>query len=227
MAPFGFVNASVPTSARSRAAVARVEPKLEQSLSKLGLTLGSPVYIRIFKEPRVLELWMQKGRKYRLFRTYDICKFSGGLGPKLKEGDGQAPEGCYTVTPEQMNPNSRYHLSFNLGFPNDFDRYHRRTGSALMVHGSCVSIGCYAMGDEAIEEIWTLCVRALESGQTSFQVHCFPFRLSQTNLKRHRDDQWAEFWEELEAVYQAFEERRLPPTVGIERGKYKVRNPEK
>ena len=220
-------SAEVPSSTRSREVVHRVEPRLNGELEKLGLTNGSPVFIRIFKEPAKLELWMEKGPKYRLLRTYDICKFSGGFGPKLKEGDGQAPEGCYTVTARQMNPNSSYHLSFNLGFPNEFDRHHRRTGSALMVHGKCASIGCYAMGDEAIEEIWTLCVRALEKGQRSFQVHCFPFPLTASNLKRNEANAWIEFWKELEPVYLMFEKTRVPPRVIVREGKYEVETGEK
>jgi murein L,D-transpeptidase YafK len=214
--------AEVPSSTRSRGVVDRVEPRLKGELQKLGLTNGSPVFIRIFKEPAKLELWMEKGPKYRLFRTYDICKFSGGFGPKLKEGDGQAPEGCYTVAARQMNPNSSYHLSFNLGFPNEFDQHHRRTGSALMVHGKCASIGCYAMGDEAIEEIWTLCVGALEKGQGSFPVHCFPFPVTASNLKRHEANEWIEFWKELEPVYSMFEKTRVPPRVVVRQGKYEV-----
>ena len=218
----GSVRAEVPSSARSREVVSRVEPRLKGELQKLGLTNGSPVFIRIFKEPAKLELWMEKGPKYRLFRTYEICKFSGGLGPKLKEGDGQAPEGCYSVAARQMNPNSSYHLSFNLGFPNAYDRHHRRTGSALMVHGKCASIGCYAMGDEAIEEIWTLCARALEKGQGSFPVHCFPFPLTASNLKRQEANAWIEFWKELEPVYSMFEKTRVPPRVIVRQGKYEV-----
>ncbi len=223
----GAVRAEVPSSARSREVVSRVEPRLRGELQKLGLAIGSPVFIRIFKEPAKLELWMEKGATYHLFRTYDICKFSGSLGPKLKEGDGQAPEGCYSVAAGQMNPNSRYHLSFNLGFPNAFDRQHQRTGSALMVHGACASIGCYAMGDEAMEEIWTLCVRALEKGQKWFSVHCFPFPLTAGKIERHQADRWIGFWKELEPVYLMFEKTRIPPRVGVRQGKYKVEAGEK
>ena len=122
-----------------------------------------------------------------------------------------------------MNPNSGYHLSFNLGFPNEYDRHHGRTGSALMVHGACVSIGCYAMGDEAIEEIWTLCLRALEKGQGSFQVHCFPFPLTAANLKRHEGNAWIAFWRELEPVYSMFEKTRIPPRMIVRHGKYEVK----
>jgi murein L,D-transpeptidase YafK len=200
----------VPSSERSRAAVARVEPRLKQALAKQGLELGAPVFIRIFKQPAVLELWIEKTNSFHLFRTYPICAFSGALGPKLKEGDRQAPEGFYFVRPEQMNPNSRYHLSFNLGYPNAFDRHHGRTGSALMVHGECASIGCYAMGNDAIEEIWTICTRAMENGQPFFRVHCFRFPLTPDNLKRHSKSSWREFWQEIKPIYDRFEETRIP-----------------
>lgn len=215
--------AAAPSSERSREVVRRMEPKLEQQLAISGLKRGSPVFIRIFKEPGTLELWIQKEKTFRLFRTYKICKFSGKLGPKLKEGDGQAPEGCYFVTLSQMNPNSSYHLSFDLGYPNEFDRHHGRTGSALMVHGRCVSIGCYAMGDEAIEEIWTLCSRSLEKGQPFFRVDCFPFALTSENLKEHAESPWIDFWKDLQPIYNHFETKRIPPDVIVRDGHYEVK----
>jgi murein L,D-transpeptidase YafK len=215
--------AAVPASARSEAAVTRVRPRLEADLTKRGLKIGAPVFIRIFKEPAILELWLQKDAnspKFERFKTYPICKFSGTIGPKLKEGDNQAPEGIYRVDPSQMNPNSRFHLSFNLGYPNEFDRHHRRTGSALMVHGNCVSIGCFAMGDEAIEEIWTLSSAALEAGQKSFAVHIFPFPLRETKLNRHATSPWISFWRDLQPLYEAFESTSVPPEVTITSGRY-------
>ncbi|MFN7140265.1 MAG: murein L,D-transpeptidase family protein [Limisphaerales bacterium] len=213
----------VPSSERSRAAVARVESRLKQDLSAKGLELGAPVFIRIFKEPAILEMWVQREKSFELFRTYKVCTFSGKLGPKLKEGDKQAPEGIYTVSADQMNPNSSYHLSFNLGYPNEFDRHHGRTGSFLMVHGACASIGCYAMGDDAIEEIWTLCSRALENGQSAFAVHCFPFRLTNETLRAHGKNQWISFWKELLPIYQEFEEKRVPPQVVVTNGRYQIK----
>lgn len=212
----------VPSSPRSTAAEARVTPRLEKELAAKQLTLGASVFIRITKQPAVLELWMQRGSTYSLFRTYPICTYSGGFGPKLKEGDHQAPEGCYKVAPAQMNPSSRFHLSFNLGYPNAYDRAHNRTGSALMVHGNCVSVGCYAMGDEAIEEIWTLCRRALAAGQPAFPVHCFPFPLTAEALESHRTHRWIGFWKELEPIYRAFETTRIPPRVVIENKSYRL-----
>jgi murein L,D-transpeptidase YafK len=212
----------VPSSDRSKSVVARVEGKLKEELGRKGLKLGAPIFIRIFKESAVLEMWVQKKTTYQLFRTYNICKFSGKLGPKLKRGDKQAPEGCYPVAPEQMNPNSDYHLSFNTGYPNEFDRFHERTGSDLMVHGACKSVGCYAMGDEAIEEIWTLCSRALENGQKSFAVHAFPFPLTKKKLKEHQDNEWIAFWKELQPIYKAFEKKHVPPNVTVNEGKYQL-----
>jgi murein L,D-transpeptidase YafK len=216
--------AEVPSSQRSRAVVVRVKPALEEALAEKKLKLGSPVFIRIYKEPAVLEVWLQKDTKFELFRSYPICAFSGRLGPKLREGDGQAPEGCYFVTPGRMNPNSRFHLSFDLGFPNAYDRHHKRTGSHLMVHGDCVSIGCYALGDSAIEEVWTICEAALRAGQPFFRVQCFPFPLTQENLEKHRASPWHSFWVNLSEAFRYFEEHRVPPNVVVRSGLYQVTN---
>ena len=146
---------------RPERALKQKGPELAKSLGKIGAKLGDPVFIRIFKEEKELEVWVKPGQKFKLFRTYPICKFSGELGPKLREGDGQSPEGFYRVEARQMHPTSRYHLAFNIGFPNEYDRFHKRTGSFLMVHGNCVSVGCYAMTDDTIKEIYTLTDQAL------------------------------------------------------------------
>jgi len=216
-------NASaVPSSERSRDAVKRNEARLQVELEEKGMSLGSPVFIRIFKSTAKLEMWVQKGTTFELFRTYDICRFSGRLGPKEKTGDYQAPEGCYFVKSRAMNPQSKFHLSFNLGYPNAYDRHHKRTGSALMVHGSCVSIGCFAMGDDNIEEIWTLCTKALERGQSYFRVHCFPFELTETNLTRYSSSEWHDFWTNLKEPYDYFETHKVPPNVVVRDGKYAV-----
>ena len=143
--------------------------QLDERLAAHGVKLGVPVYVRIFKLESELELWMEKDGRFVRFATYPICLWSGRLGPKLREGDRQAPEGFYTVADEQLNPNSRWHRSFNLGFPNAFDQAHGRTGSFIMVHGGCVSIGCYAMTDPVVDEIWRLVTAALDSGQARFR----------------------------------------------------------
>lgn len=210
----------VPSSDRSREAVERTSRKLAPLLSRKDLRLGAPVFLRIFKEEKLLEVWLQDGKRFELFESYPICYFSGELGPKQKEGDRQSPEGFYSVLPAALNPNSQFHLSFNLGYPNTFDRAHGRTGSFLMVHGSCVSIGCYAMTDPGIEEIYTLVEAALRNGQGAFQVHSFPFRMTPENLARHRPSEWWEFWANLQEGYDLFERDRVPPGVRVRGGRY-------
>jgi murein L,D-transpeptidase YafK len=212
-----------PSSPRSREAIERVRPRLEAALREKGLRLGDPIFIRIFKESEELELWVQKGETFVLFRTWDICTFSGDVGPKLETGDRQSPEGFYFVTPEQMNPTSRFHLSFNLGFPNAYDRHHGRTGSALMVHGSCVSIGCYAVTDARIERIYALADAALRNGQPFFRVHVFPFRMTARAMREHGNSPWIEFWENLKEGYDFFERAKRPPDVTVHDGEYHFR----
>ena len=153
----------------------KIYSRLRGDLESKNLKIGAKVFIRIFKEEKILEFWMQeKGKKtFKLFKTYPICHYSGGLGPKLKEGDLQAPEGFYSVTKDKLNPNSRFHLSFNLGFPNALERSLGRTGSFLMVHGGCVSTGCYAMTNELIEEIYYLVEASLSSNNQFFQFILF------------------------------------------------------
>jgi murein L,D-transpeptidase YafK len=202
-------------------------PDLENLPARLtaqGLSLGAPIFVRIFKREFELEVWLKKsGGRFERFATYPICMWSGGLGPKLREGDRQAPEGFYTVDAKQLNPTSKYHRSFNLGFPNAFDAAHGRTGSALMVHGHCASSGCYAMTDPVIEEIWNLVTASLKAGQQRFQVQVFPFRMTDANLKRreHADDH--AFWRQLKQGYDLFERDRTPPVVSVCRGTYAFR----
>ena len=220
--------ADFPDSARARAAAARVTPALERDLAAKHLHLGAPVFVRIFKREGELELWMRgddravaKG-KYLLFRTYPICKYSGVLGPKQREGDNQAPEGFYTVAPRQLNPTSKFHLAFNLGYPNEYDVAHGRSGSALMVHGNCVSIGCYAMGDAGIEEIYTLAAAALRAGQGTFEVHAFAFRLGDAALAAEKGSAWFDFWSEIKPAYNYFERNHVPPRITVENARYRI-----
>ena len=193
---------------------------LEPDLSDKGMEAGQPVFMRIFKREAELELWLRAGETYSLFRTYPICSYSGDLGPKLKEGDRQSPEGFYFVTRNALNPNSSYHLSFNLGFPNAYDRAHGRTGSYLMVHGDCVSIGCYAMTDDGIEEIYALAQAALIGPQRFFRVHVFPFRMTAANMEKHTNNEWLPFWNNLRDGYDHFENTGSPPDVTVVDGQY-------
>ncbi|MCB1231000.1 MAG: murein L,D-transpeptidase [Verrucomicrobiae bacterium] len=211
-------------SDRSRKVASRIGPALETELAAKHLSLGQPIFIRIFKESDELELWMEPepGANWVLFKTWPICEWSGELGPKLKEGDGQSPEGFYFVPPARMNPESRFHLSFDLGFPNEYDQFHKRTGSFLMVHGNCVSIGCYAMTDPGIEEIYTLAAAALDNGQEYFRVHAFPFRMTDDKMDTLKEDaKWFEFWSNLKEGYDYFEFLHRPPNVTVSAdGKY-------
>jgi murein L,D-transpeptidase YafK len=212
--------ATIPVSARSRQAAEATAPRLQTELAARGLQLGAPVFIRIFKQEKVLEVWLRKGPRYALFKSYPICTWSGELGPKLKTGDGQSPEGFYFVPPGRLNPWSQFHLSFDLGYPNAYDRAHGRTGGYLMVHGNCVSIGCYAMTDPFIEEIYTLVEAALRDGQPYFRVHVFPFRMTEANLERHQESEWFEFWQNLKEGHDWFERTGTPPDVKVQSRKY-------
>ena len=158
---------------------------------------------------------------YKLFKTYEICAWSGELGPKVKEGDRQSPEGFYTITPGLMNPNSNYYLAFNTGFPNKFDRAYGRTGSDLMVHGDCSSRGCYSMTDESIAEIYALARETFKGGNASFQLQIFPFRMTPRNLAMHADDPNMSFWKNIKEGYDRFELAR--PTAQLGRVQQAVR----
>ena len=142
-----------------------IKPIPTQKLEALVLKIGTPIYIRIFKKEKKLELWAKVDKKFKLYKTYRICTFSGELGPKLKQGDNQSPGGVYTIKQEQLKPNSKYHLGLVLDFPNRYDRYQKRTGTYLMIHGKCSSTGCYAMGNMQIEEIYKMAEDALNNGQ--------------------------------------------------------------
>ncbi|MBL8567364.1 MAG: murein L,D-transpeptidase [Hyphomicrobiaceae bacterium] len=192
-------------------------------LGKKGMTAEAPIFVRIFKEESELEIWKARddGRYYH-FKTYPICNWSGELGPKQKQGDRQAPEGFYTVAPNQLNPNSQFHVSFNIGYPNAYDRSHGRDGQFLMVHGKCKSAGCYAMTDALMEEIYGLAREAIKGGQQRFEVHAFPFRMTADNMERHKASKWMPFWKTLQQGYEHFEAHRLPPTVAICERRYNV-----
>lgn len=192
-------------------------------LGKRGMRPEAPIFVRVFKEESELEIWKQRDDgRFHHFKTYPICNWSGDLGPKVKQGDRQSPEGFYTVNRHQMNPNSQFHLAFNLGYPNSFDRVHGRTGDFLMVHGKCKSAGCYAMTDAVIEEIYALAREAFIGGQESFEVHAFPFRMTPDNMTRYAKHPHARFWATLKEGYDYFELTRQPPTVAVCERRYHV-----
>jgi murein L,D-transpeptidase YafK len=192
-------------------------------LGKKRMEAKAPIFIRIYKEESELEVWKVRddGRFYHL-KTFPICNWSGQLGPKLREGDRQSPEGFYTITQEQLNPKSQYHLAFNLGYPNPYDKSNRRTGDALMVHGGCGSSGCYAMTDALMEELYALVREAFDGGQTVVHVHAFPFRMNSENMVRHAKSEWRGFWRTLKEGYDYFELTRQVPTVAVCNRRYVV-----
>ncbi len=214
----------LPTSRRSDAAYAAKAPRLQDALAAKGLALGSPVFLQITKSPAAVTAFVEEsGGAFRRFRSWPVCSVSGTPGPKMREGDGQAPEGFYRVRPRQMNPSSSYHLSFNLGYPNAFDRANARTGSYLMVHGDCVSIGCFAMTDDGIEEIWTLMQAAFAAGQPSIDVHIFPFAMTPDALAAEGSSPHAAFWASLAPAWEAFHSSGRVPRVSVSGKAYQVR----
>jgi murein L,D-transpeptidase YafK len=191
-------------------------PALAAEVDKRNMPRESPILVRIFKEEAELEVWKQDAEgKFALLKTYPICRWSGELGPKIKEGDRQAPEGFYTITPGQMNPNSNYYLAFNLGFPNVYDKANDRTGAFLMVHGDCSSAGCYAMTDEQIQEIYALGRDSFLGGQKSFQVQAYPFRMTPLNMAKHRNSPNMAFWRMIKEGNDHFEVTRAEPHVDV------------
>ncbi|EFO33378.1 pollen allergen Poa pIX/Phl pVI [Roseibium sp. TrichSKD4] len=198
-----------------------VDSTIKRKMTELGMRSTSPIMIRIFKQESELEVWKQaRGGRYKLLETFEICKWSGELGPKFKEGDRQAPEGFYEIMPSLMNPKSSYHLAFNLGYPNRFDRAHGRTGSHLMVHGACSSRGCYAMTDKQVQDIYALARDSFKGGQRSFQVQAFPFRMTPENMAKNRESEHMDFWRMLKVGYDHFELTKVPPKISVCEKKY-------
>ena len=191
-------------------------------LAAQGLKPGLPMLIRIFKAQSELEVWMEKDNAYVLFATYPICHWSGTLGPKQREGDKQTPEGFYTITSRQLHRLGRWTRALNLGFPNAFDESLKRDGSYILVHGGCSSIGCFAMTNPVIEEIYSLTSASLRAGQRHVPVHVFPFRMTQANLDGHKNVEWRDFWMNLKEGYDAFERTKRPPYVSVCDGRYRI-----
>ena len=198
-----------------------VPPKLLAAMNEKDMDLQSPILVRLFKQEAELEVWKQtRSGQFALLKTYPICRWSGDLGPKVREGDRQAPEGFYSINPGQMNPQSAYYLSFNTGYPNAFDKALGRTGSQLMVHGDCSSRGCYAMTDEQIAEIYSLGRESFFGGQKAFQLQAYPFKMTPANMARHRNNPNMPFWKMIKEGYDHFEVTRQEPKVDFCEKKY-------
>lgn len=195
--------------------------RLQERLIEKDLKLGSPILLRAFKSESEFEVWIRKDEAYVLFATYPVCHWSGTLGPKLQEGDKQTPEGFYTVTKQQIRHVGRWPRSLNLGFPNPYDKSLARTGSHILVHGGCSSVGCFAMTNSVIEEIYLITEQAIAGGQRFVPVHVYPFRLSEANLASQKDSPWIEFWTNLKEGYDLFDQTRRPPRITTCEGRYR------
>jgi murein L,D-transpeptidase YafK len=194
---------------------------LLNKITAIGSTATAPTMLRIIKQESVMEVWKQtNGGKYALLTTYKICAYSGGLGPKVIEGDRQAPEGYYDITPALLNPNSNYYLAFNTGFPNKFDRSYGRTGANLMVHGDCSSSGCYAMTDKEIGEIFAIVRESFRGGQKAVQLEIFPFRMTPENLAKQNGSPNMAFWQNIKIGYDSFALTGQPPAWDVCGKKY-------
>ena len=214
LAPVGCLGEGAP--ALPEKATRELPAALLSLMAQKKMPKHSPILLRIFKEESELEVWKQTAAgRFELLKLYPVCRWSGEVGPKLHEGDYQAPEGFYAITPKLMNPNSSYYLAINIGFPNAFDAANDRDGSFLMIHGNCASVGCYAMTDEQIGEIYALARDAFLGGQPAFQVQAYPFRMTPENLARHRTNPNMPFWQMLKIGNDHFEATHLEPRVDV------------
>ena len=206
---------------RSARDLAPVPARTLALMSEKDMDTGAPILMRSFKKESEIELWkLGRDGKYALLKTYPMCRWSGQLGPKVRQGDRQAPEGFYEVTAASMNPRSALFLSFNIGYPNAFDQSLGRTGSHLMVHGACSSQGCFAMTDEAMSEIYAIAREAFAAGQRSFQFQSYPFRVTAENLAKHRADPHLAFWKNLKEGSDIFDVTGREPVWTVAGGRY-------
>jgi murein L,D-transpeptidase YafK len=190
-------------------------------MSAKGMDRNSPIMIRIFKEEGALEIWKAKtDNRFDKIADYKICAWSGRLGPKVKQGDRQAPEGFYNLTRANLNPNSKYYLAINTGFPNRYDAVNGRSGTDLMIHGACSSSGCYSMTDQQVLEIYAFARDAFKGGQSTVQLQAFPFRMTAENMVKHRMNENIDFWKMLKVGYDNFEVTKRPPEVNVCEKKY-------
>ncbi len=198
-----------------------LSPSILAEMDKKNMDRNAPIMIRIFKEEGKLEIWKAKrDNRFDMIASYDICAWSGKLGPKVKEGDRQAPEGYYNLTPGHLNPNSNYYLAINTGFPNRYDQANGRNGTNLMIHGACSSSGCYSMTDAQVLEIYGFARDAFKGGQKTVQLQALPFRMTAENMARHRNSEHFEFWKMLKVGYDNFEVTKRPPEVNVCEKKY-------
>lgn len=197
--------------------------QMVKAAEHVGSSGTSPVLLRIFKEEHELELWRKdRTGRYVLVHTFEVCRYSGVLGPKRQQGDRQAPEGFYTITAGQLNYNSIAYLSIDTGYPNLRDRANGYTGSALMIHGGCSSAGCYAIEDRPMQDLFAAVRDAVRAGQREVQLHIFPFRMTTWNMVAHNRDPNYDFWVQLKRGYDIFGWDYQDLNVTVMNGRYVV-----
>jgi murein L,D-transpeptidase YafK len=197
-------------------AYAPLSPQMLALMQAKGTSPQAPVLFRTYKKEAEFEVWkMRNDGRYVLLRTYPMCRWSGQLGPKKRAGDRQVPEGFYAIYPAQMNPRSHYYLSFNVGYPNAYDRAHDYTGDSIMVHGICSSAGCFSMTNPEIAEIYTIAREAFASGQPEIQMQSLPFHMTAENFAKYRLDPNIAFWRELKNGTDNFEVTKQEVAVGV------------
>jgi len=219
-----FPAIKLPDSKIAKEERLKLWPKLSKDFAEKGLKTNSPIYIRIFKLENDLEIWVKSGKKYQFFKTYNICYFSGGLGTKTRSGDGKSPEGFYTLIPKQLAPVSNYYLAINIGYPNKLEIARGYTGDAIMIHGHCASIDCYAMSNDGIAEIYTLVYNAFQNGQKKINLDIFPFRMDQKQMEFYAKAPSFAFWKNLKTGYDLFEKKLIPTDAEIQRNFYFFKN---
>lgn len=206
---------------RVKDAYAEKEAILKKNFQVRGLNFeGFHIFIRAFKHEKELEVWILPTGATQLvhLKTYDFCSSSGTLGPKRKEGDLQIPEGVYHIN--HFNPESNFHLSLGINYPNAADKIFsdpKHPGSAIYIHGNCVTVGCIPISDDKIKELYVLAVEAKNNGQEQIPVHIFPARFTNESLRifdNHTHPHHA-FWKNLQVVYEHFEKTKKLPKISV------------
>lgn len=216
---------------RVNTASAKYDKSLTQLFTNKNLTFPTKkLYIRIFKKEKELEVWATNNGIYTLIKTYNFTASSGKLGPKQKEGDLQIPEGFYQI--EKFNPVSNFHLSIKVNYPNKADKKRNenqtKIGGDIFIHGSNKTIGCIPLGDDAISELYWLCVKQYNANST-IPIHIFPCKMEEENLFsiNKKYPEWATFWKSMQPMYKFFQSHKMlgEVTENDENGNYKIAIP--
>ncbi len=217
---------------RVRTAYSEKEQIVKTILEKNTIRISElQVYIRAFKMEKELELWgKNEGEsKFKLIKTYEICRTSGTVGPKRKQGDLQIPEGFYHI--DRFNPSSNFYLSLGINYPNKSDRVlgdKTNPGGDIFIHGACVTIGCIPLTDDIIKELYVFCVEAKNNGQNKIPMAIFPTKLTDANLhwlksKYHNNQEKLNLWTDIKKGFDHFEYSKTLPSYSVQaNGRYLV-----